>query len=247
MDYSEIDTAKLSFEIDPKGRIRVKYGNSTGLMMYGPPMVTLNPCINGTLGKVWSDEKKSFIMEENGGFFTLDLTDLSHVDGQVNPGADAFLKTLEAIDSKFCEFVHANQHQLKVQSGRALSKEMLSVLQTPSVRIKVDKETGQAFYKFMNMRIRVTNAAGKRKTIPLVDDAGSQCTESLEIKTGDLVSALVKIDTAYAIPEGKFGLKWGFLAVQQVKPEAFKFAGRVPELKFREYTEEDISGLTVDA
>eukprot|EP00741_Cyanophora_paradoxa_P013525 tig00020693_g13059.t1 len=120
-------------------------------------MVTINPCINTEQGKAWSDEKKAFVMEENGGFYTLDLTDLSAVDGQTNPAADEFLKLLEALDAKFCEFI--------------------SVLQTPSVRIKVDKESGQAFYKYLNMRIRTQTMAGKRKTIPVVDMSNYLITE----------------------------------------------------------------------
>eukprot|EP00741_Cyanophora_paradoxa_P016628 tig00020939_g16057.t1 len=190
---------KLAFEIDATGRIKAKYDGLQGLMMYAPPMVTINPCINTEQGKAWSDEKKAFVMEENGGFYTLDLTDLSAVDGQTNPAADEFLKLLEALDAKFCEFVQQNQAKLK----------------TPSVRIKVDKESGQAFYKYLNMRIRTQTMAGKRKTIPVVDMSNYLITERATIGTGDLVAALVKIDTAYAIPEGKFGLKWSFLAVQQ--------------------------------
>eukprot|EP00741_Cyanophora_paradoxa_P012347 tig00020608_g11932.t1 len=214
---SDIDPAKLAFEIDANGRIKAKYDGLQGLMMYAPPMVTINPCINTEQGKAWSDEKKAFVMEENGGFYTLDLTDLSAVDGQTNPAADEFLKLLEALDAKFCEFVQQNQAKLKVSPGRALSKDQISVLQTPSVRIKVDKESGQAFYKYLNMRIRTQTMAGKRKTIPVVDMSNYLITERATIGTGDLVAALVKIDTAYAIPEGKFGLKWSFLAVQQCK------------------------------
>eukprot|EP00741_Cyanophora_paradoxa_P025130 tig00000342_g24258.t1 len=235
---NEIDPAKLAFEIDATGRIKAKYDGLQGLMMYAPPMVTINPCINTEQGKAWSDEKKAFVMEENGGFYTLDLTDLSAVDGQTNPAADEFLKLLEALDAKFCEFVQQNQAKLKVSPGRALSKDQISVLQTPSVRIKVDKESGQAFYKYLNMRIRTQTMAGKRKTIPVVDMSNYLITERATIGTGDLVAALVKIDTAYAIPEGKFGLKWSFLAVQQCKVGAFRFAGRTPELAFRPYDNE---------
>ena len=237
-NYTEISPAKLSFEIDDKGRIKTKYDGLQGLMVYAPPMVTINPCINTECGKAWSDEKKAFVMEENGGFYTLDLTDLSAVDGQTNPAADDFLKLLESLDAKFCEFVQANQAKLKVSPGRSLSKDQISVLQTPSVRIKVDKETGQSFYKYLNMRIRTQTMAGKRKTIPVVDSANYLITDRAEIKTGDLVSTLVKIDTAYAIPEGKFGLKWSFLAIQQCKVGAFRFAGRTPELSFKAFDNE---------
>eukprot|EP00741_Cyanophora_paradoxa_P016769 tig00020941_g16194.t1 len=233
---AQLKSARL--EIDATGRIKAKYDGLQGLMMYAPPMVTINPCINTEQGKAWSDEKKAFVMEENGGFYTLDLTDLSAVDGQTNPAADEFLKLLEALDAKFCEFVQQNQAKLKVSPGRSLSKDQISVLQTPSVRIKVDKESGQAFYKYLNMRIRTQTMAGKRKTIPVVDMSNYLITERATIGTGDLVAALVKIDTAYAIPEGKFGLKWSFLAVQQCKVGAFRFAGRTPELAFRPYDNE---------
>eukprot|EP00741_Cyanophora_paradoxa_P018739 tig00021073_g18088.t1 len=137
---NEIDPAKLAFEIDATAASRPKQG------------------------KAWSDEKKAFVMEENGGFYTLDLTDLSAVDGQTNPAADEFLKLLEALDAKFCEFVQQNQAKLKTM-------------------------------------------AGKRKTVPVVDMSNYLITERATIGTGDLVAALIKIDTAYAIPEGKFGLK----------------------------------------
>eukprot|EP00741_Cyanophora_paradoxa_P021400 tig00021351_g20659.t1 len=191
---TEIDPAKLAFEIDANGRIKAKYDGLQGLMMYAPPMVTINPCINTEQGKAWSDEKKAFVMEENGGFYTLDLTDLSAVDGQTNPAADEFLKLLEALDAKFCEFVQQNQAKLK----------------TPSVRIKVDKESGQAFYKYLNMRIRTQTMAGKRKTIPVVDMSNYLITERATIGTGDL----------------------------QCKVGAFRFAGRTPELAFKPYDNE---------
>eukprot|EP00741_Cyanophora_paradoxa_P022613 tig00000248_g21838.t1 len=207
---TEIDPAKLAFEIDANGRIKAKYDGLQGLMMYAPPMVTINPCINTEQGKAWSDEKKAFVMEENGGFYTLDLTDLSAVDGQTNPAADEFLKLLEALDAKFCEFVQQNQAKLKVSPGRALSKDQISVLQTPSVRIKVDKESGQAFYKYLNMRIRTQTMAGKRKTIPVVDMSNYLITERATIGTGDL----------------------------QCKVGAFRFAGRTPELAFKPYDNE---------
>eukprot|EP00741_Cyanophora_paradoxa_P000763 tig00000441_g735.t1 len=97
-----------------------KYDGLQGLMMYAPPMVTINPCINTEQGKAWSDEKKAFVMEENGGFYTLDLTDLSAVDGQTNPAADEFLKLLEALDAKFCEFGQQNQAKLKVSPALPL-------------------------------------------------------------------------------------------------------------------------------
>eukprot|EP00741_Cyanophora_paradoxa_P014740 tig00020816_g14218.t1 len=185
---NEIDPAKLAFEIDATGRIKAKYDGLQGLMMYAPPMVTINPCINTEQGKAWSDEKKAFVMEENGGFYTLDLTDLSAVDGQTNPAADEFLKLLEALDAKFCEFVQQNQAKLKVSPGRSLSKDQISVLQTPSVRIKVDKESGQAFYKYLNMRIRTQTMAGKRKTVPVVDMSNYLITERATIGTGDLLA-----------------------------------------------------------
>eukprot|EP00741_Cyanophora_paradoxa_P001809 tig00000507_g1754.t1 len=107
-------------------RIKAKYDGLQGLMMYAPPMVTINPCINTEQGKAWSDEKKAF----------------------TKPSADEFLKLLEALDAKFCEFVQQNQAKLKVSPGRSLSK---------------------AFYKYLNMRIRTQTMAGKRKTVPVVD------------------------------------------------------------------------------
>eukprot|EP00741_Cyanophora_paradoxa_P024283 tig00021761_g23450.t1 len=146
---TEIDPAKLAFEIDANGRIKAKYDGLQGLMMYAPPMVTINPCINTEQGKAWSDEKKAFVMEENGGFYTLDLTDLSAVDGQTNQ---------PRTNSSSC------WRPWTRNSASSLSKDQISVLQTPSVRIKVDKESGQAFYKYLNMRIRTQTMAGKRKT-----------------------------------------------------------------------------------
>eukprot|EP00741_Cyanophora_paradoxa_P000796 tig00000443_g767.t1 len=168
---NEIDPAKLAFEIDATGRIKAKYDGLQGLMMYAPPMVTINPCINTEQGKAWSDEKKAFRRRRPD-----------------EPRADEFLKLLEALDAKFCEFVQQNQAKLKVSPGRSLSKDQISVLQTPSVRIKVDKESGQAFYKYLNMRIRTQTMAGKRKTIPVVDMSNYLITERATIGTGDLLA-----------------------------------------------------------
>eukprot|EP00741_Cyanophora_paradoxa_P023555 tig00021589_g22754.t1 len=196
---NEIDPAKLAFEIDATGRIKAKYDGLQGLMMYAPPMVTINPCINTEQGKAWSDEKKAFVMEENGGFYTLDLTDLSAVDGQTNPAADEFLKLLEALDAKFCEFVQQNQAKLKVSPGRSSPRTRSRLLQVPQHAHPHPDDGGQA------------------QDHPVVDMSNYLITERATIGTGDLVAALVKIDTAYAIPEGKFGLKWSFLAVQQCK------------------------------
>eukprot|EP00741_Cyanophora_paradoxa_P017840 tig00021017_g17229.t1 len=118
---TEIDPAKLAFEIDANAASRPS--------------------------KAWSDEKKAFVMEENGGFYTLDLTDLSAVDGQTNQPRTS---------SSSCWRPWTRN---SANLGAA----------TPSVRIKVDKESGQAFYKYLNMRIRTQTMAGKRKTIPVVD------------------------------------------------------------------------------
>eukprot|EP00741_Cyanophora_paradoxa_P016732 tig00020938_g16160.t1 len=110
--------------------------------------------------------------------FEIDATAASRPN---EPAADEFLKLLEALDAKFCEFVQQNQAKLKVSPGRSLSKDQISVLQTPSVRIKVDKESGQAFYKYLNMRIRTQTMAGKRKTIPVVDMSNYLITERATI------------------------------------------------------------------
>eukprot|EP00741_Cyanophora_paradoxa_P019878 tig00000217_g19184.t1 len=164
-----IDPAKLAFEIDATGRIKAKYDGLQGLMMYAPPMVTINPCINTEQGKAWSDEKKAFRRRRPD-----------------EPAADEFLKLLEALDAKFCEFVQQNQAKLKVSPGRSLSKDQISVLQTPSVRIRSTRSSGQAFYKYLNMRIRTQTMAGKRKTVPVVDMSNYLITERATIGTGDL-------------------------------------------------------------
>eukprot|EP00741_Cyanophora_paradoxa_P011915 tig00020567_g11513.t1 len=137
---NEIDPAKLAFEIDATGRIKAKYDGLQGLMI---------------------DEKKAFVMEENGGFYTLDLTDLSAVDGQTNPPRT---------------------------SSSSCSRPWTRNSANPSVRIKVDKESGQAFYKYLNMRIRTQTMAGKRKTVPVVDMSNYLITERATIGTGDLLA-----------------------------------------------------------
>eukprot|EP00741_Cyanophora_paradoxa_P016475 tig00020918_g15906.t1 len=157
---TEIDPAKLAFEIDANGRIKAKYDGLQGLMMYAPPMVTINPCINTEQGKAWSDEKKAFVMEENGGFYTLDLTISAPSTARRTQPRTSSSSCWRPWTRKFCEFVQQNQ-----------------------AKLKVDKESGQAFYKYLNMRIRTQTMAGKRKTIPVVDMSNYLITERATIGT----------------------------------------------------------------
>eukprot|EP00741_Cyanophora_paradoxa_P006267 tig00000114_g6077.t1 len=86
------------------------------------------------------------------------------VDGQTNPAADEFLKLLEALDAKFCEFVQQKPGQAQDDGGQA-------------------------------------------QDIPVVDMSNYLITERATSAPATWCRPR-QIDTAYAIPEGKFGLKW---------------------------------------
>jgi hypothetical protein len=206
-----------------KESISITYGPlQRGVFFVTPPAPTHYPRTTGS-GNFQPDNPYSPTTEDKAQF-TIDLNSES-VDNELpNNDFATFINVVEDIDKALLEYVFVNQ--LKVLGRKNLKKDEVRMLQIPSVRRTVDRDSGMERPARIEPKLRKYYFdAVKNKCVNevLVCDHAGQVVESGEVRPGDIVCVTLHLGGVYTGVGGdKFGINWTFKEVQVVCQAAHK-------------------------
>ena len=203
--------------------IHVSYGPlQRGVFFVSPPAPTQFPRISGQ-GNFTPDNPFAPQQEEKTQF-TIDLNCESVDHDLPNNDFEDFLKCIESIDQALLKFVFV--HQLKVLGRKNLSKDEVKMLQIPSVKRSMDRDSGMERAAKMEPKLRkfyFDSVKNQCLNEVLVCDHNGKVVEGGEVRPGDIVCVTVHLAGVYTGVGGdKFGINWNFREVQVVCQSAHK-------------------------
>mgnify|MGYP003632945945 CR=1 FL=1 len=217
MPYHEFDVSKVQFAIgsDRHGKptIAVTYNEAAEVALCSAPAITMWPRVNGdgNFGTMWGPTDPSKAK------YTLDLTD-NEINGDSNTDFASFQHKMDGIDDQLLAFVTENQ--MRLLGRKNLSQEEVKMLQVRTIKPKYDKMSGALSGYVMNLSASKwawDGMGGKfERQITVCDHKGIAVPHG-EVRPGDVVAATVYANQVYTGVGGdKFGIQWGFDAVQVV-------------------------------
>ena len=150
--------------------------------------------------------------------FTIDLCNEPVNETTVNTDFTRFIETVDSIDNALLDFVFTNQ--TKVLGRKNLSRDEVKMLQIPSVRRSIDKETGQERQPCFVPKMRkyyYDQVKNKRENSVLVCDHVGKVIPDGQVMPDDVVCVTAFLSGVYTGVGGdKFGINWSFKEIQIV-------------------------------